>query len=78
MGTFQPSYIPLSRRIPGPEGCSSTRDLARAGEIIVVGIFGVDAALDRVSANRDVVLRKGQFLAGRNADLQMHEIESGN
>ena len=44
------------------------RDLSRAGEIIVVRIFRVDTAFDRVPANQDVFLLKGKLLALRRCE----------
>ena len=53
MGTVQPSYIPLSRRIPAPKAPEAS-DLARAWKVIVVRIFGINAALDGMTANVDI------------------------
>src|SRR5580700_5590365 len=36
------------------------RDLAGTGKVIVIGIFGVDAALDGMAANHYVILCEGQ------------------
>ena len=47
------------------------------GKEVVVGIFGVDAALDGVPAQLDVFLLEGQLLAGGDVQLQMHEVEAG-
>ena len=70
--------MPLSRRMPGPAGISSSEMRAGTGKIIVVRILGVDAALDGVAAQRDVLLRERQRLAGGDADLQVHQVESGD
>ena len=43
-----------------------------------VGIFGVDACLDRVAGELHVGLLEGNRLARRDADLQGHEIEPGH
>ena len=64
--------------MPGPEGSKQQRDLAGTGKIIVVGIFGVYAALDGMAANHDVILREGQLLSSRDANLQVHQIEPGD
>ncbi len=42
----------------------------------VVGVLGVDAALDRVAALDDVLLPQRERLALRDADLQLHEVEA--
>src|SRR5256885_2680887 len=51
------------------------RDLAGRWEKIVLRIFGVDAALDGVSARLDIFLRERELLAGSDADLQLHQVE---
>ena len=70
--------MPLSRRMPGPEGEISRVILPGRREEVVVGIFGVDAALDRMAAQLDVFLRERQLLAGGDVHLQVHEIEAGD
>ena len=49
-------------------------NLPWAREIVVVGILGIDAALDGMAANFHVVLREGQLLSGGDANLQVHQI----
>ena len=44
----------------------------------LVGILGVDAALDGMAAHLDVALRKGQLLAGGDADLHLHDVDAGH
>src|SRR6266496_2638759 len=44
-------------------------DFARAGEIIVIRIFGVDTALNGVPAYMHIFLRKRQLLSGSNPNL---------
>src|SRR5690349_11408351 len=51
------------------------RDLARTWEIVVVGILGVNATLDRVPTKTNTLLVEGQGLARRNANLELHEIQ---
>ena len=45
---------------------------------IVVGIFGIDPALDRVAAEDDVFLAKRQRLAGGDLDLLLDQIDAGD
>ena len=51
-------------------------DLARAGPEVVGGILGVDAALDRVAAELDLLLRQRQLPAGGDADLLLHQVDA--
>ncbi len=41
-------------------------------------VFGVDAALDGVAANDDVVLRPRQALARGDAQLRFHDVDAGD
>src|SRR5262249_26572668 len=52
------------------------RDSARRRKKIVVRIFSINAALDSMAAQLDVILRKRQLLAGRNAQLQVNQVET--
>ena len=47
----------------------------RGGEV-AGGVLGVDAALDRVAAQHDVLLRHGQRLAGRRADALLDDVDA--
>ena len=42
------------------------------------GILGIDAALDGVAVEGDVVLREGERRAGGDADLLAHQIDAGD
>src|SRR5689334_16630120 len=53
------------------------RDAARRREELV-RVFGVDAALDRVATHLDLALRERQLLAGRDADLHLHDVDAGH
>src|ERR1700675_2362719 len=46
----------------------------RRGKVIL-GIFGIDAAFDRMPPNGDVFLPERQSVALCDADLQFHEVE---
>ena len=70
--------MPLSSRTPGPPGSAQGGDAAGAGEEALVGILGVDAALDGVPALAQVFLPEGEPLAARDADLQLHEVLAGD
>ena len=52
----------------------------RAGlrEITGVRVLGVEADLDRVAAERELVLRQREGLAGGDAQLQLDEVEAGH
>ena len=41
-------------------------------------MLGVDAALDGMAVERDVLLREGQRRAGGDADLLVHEVDPGD
>jgi hypothetical protein len=51
-------------------------DGARRGAEVLGGVLGVDAHLDRVAAEIDVVLPERQRPAGGDEDLLAHEIDS--
>src|SRR3954463_7136615 len=42
------------------------------------GIFRIDAALDGMALESDVLLAEGQWRAGGDADLLAHDINAGN
>ena len=64
--------------MPGPSGRVSRVSLPGIRQEIVVRILRVDAALDRRAAPRDVLLRERQPPAGRDLDLQPHQVEAGH
>src|SRR5204862_6743604 len=41
-----------------------------------IGVFGVDTAFERVPPNRDVFLPETELLAGRYADLLLHQVDA--
>src|SRR5205085_6153590 len=43
-----------------------------------IRIFGIDAALERMAADRDVLLPKTELFARRDADLLLHEVDAGH
>ena len=51
------------------------RDAARRGRELE-RIFRVDAALDRVALEHDVLLAEAQLFAGRHADLLLHDVDA--
>src|SRR5262249_5781325 len=61
----------------GPGGLAVAGDPARGGQEPARGVLGVDAALDRVAAQLDLVLRHGDRLARRAQGLLADEVESG-
>ncbi len=62
----------------GAAGLDELGDPAGRREEVVVRIFGVDAALDGVAAQLDILLRDGQRLAFGDGELQMDEVEAGD
>ena len=44
----------------------------------VVRVFGIDAALDRMSAYDNIILFVGQFLAGSDAQLFLDQVDTGD
>ena len=67
-----------SHRTPGPPGTRRVGDPARRGAKVVVGVFGVDPALDRMAADDDVLLAEGQRLAGGDPDLLLDQVDAGD
>ena len=61
--------------MPGPPGKTSFDTVPAGGRKVVFGIFGVDAALDRVSARYQVALLVSQRLVAGNANLFLDEID---
>jgi len=51
---------------------------AGRGQEALVGILGVEARLDGVTADRELLLRQRQRLAGRDAQLPLDEVEAGD
>ena len=49
----------------------------RGGEVLR-GVLGVDAALDRVAAQHDVVLAERERLAGGGADALLDDVDAGH
>ena len=64
--------------MPGPAGRAVHHDLARRRHEVVVRILGVDARLDRVTADREILLLEGQLLARRDADHRLHDVDAGD
>src|SRR6185312_14654494 len=48
------------------------------GDETAIGIFGIDARLDRPAVDADVALLQRQLFAGRGADHQLDEIDAGD
>src|SRR5271168_559270 len=62
----------------GARGDAARDDFARRREEIVAGVFSVNAALDGVAAQLDILLAQAQRLAGRDAHLHFDQVEPGN
>ena len=61
----------------GPRRLAVAADGARGRREVARGVLGVDAALDRVAAQDDVVLADRQRLAGRRADALLDDVDPG-
>src|SRR5688572_23172132 len=59
-------------------GDAETSDSSGRRKKVVLRVFGVNAALDRVPAQLYVFLSKGQRLAVRYRDLLANEIDAGH
>ena len=53
-------------------------DEAGRRQEIVVGIFGIDAALDGVAADFDVFLHEAQRFAVGDLNLAAHDVDTGD
>src|SRR6185437_621628 len=62
----------------GAGGLDRRRNMAGAGKEVVIGIFGVYAALDGMTAKLNIFLSERQLLAGGDANLQVDKIEPGD
>ena len=60
---------------PGRPGLAEPGDPAGRGAEVVVGVLGVDPALDRVAADRDVLLGEREGLAGGDPDLLLDQVD---
>src|SRR5581483_9555914 len=61
---------------PRPFRLGVSADLAGCGREVLGGVLGVDAALDRVPAQPDVLLLDGQLLAGGGADAFLDDVDA--
>src|SRR5207237_442572 len=68
------------RVVADADAARRARHLDPAGrrEEVVVGVLGVDAALDRPAALHDVLLAEAQRPPGRDLDLGLHEVDAGH
>src|SRR5579863_400613 len=60
---------------PRPGGYAHLVYFPGRREKVILWIFGIDAAFDRMSPNGDVFLPERQSVALCDADLQFHEVE---
>ena len=67
----------MSTRTPGPPGSGQRLDLAGLRREVVAGVLRVDAELDRVAAERDLVLAQAQRVSGREPDLLDDQVDPG-
>ena len=59
-------------------GLAVAGDLAGGGREVLVGLLGVDAALDRPAVDLDVLLLERQLGAGGDLDLLAHDVDAGD
>ena len=69
---------PESTRIAGPGRFAIEQQRTGLRQEAVLGILGVDAALDGMAALRERLLRPRQRLAGRDEQLRVHQIDAGD
>ncbi|CAB5033504.1 unannotated protein [freshwater metagenome] len=62
----------------GPRRFDVAADLAWGGGEILRSVLGIDAALDRVAAHLDLILRYRQRLTGGGADSFTHDVDPGH
>ena len=58
----------------GAPGRAQAEDASGARQEALVGVFGVDPALDGMAPLREVFLAEGQGLSLGDADLELHEV----
>ncbi len=74
-----PSSMPVSMRQCGlAGGCAKRRNATDGGQEAAPRVLAVDAGLDRVAALADRILGQRQALAGGDAELPFHQVESGD
>jgi hypothetical protein len=61
-----------------PVGRPVREDPARRRREVLVGVLGVDARLDRVARDAQVLLPEGERLARRDADHLLHDVDAGD
>ena len=79
MPTSSPWRTPLSSRTCGlSAGRREMAEPAGRGQEIPLRVLGVDPDLDRVAADRELVLAAGQGLAGRDLELPFDQVLAGD
>ncbi len=63
---------------PDPAGGPVDHDLPRRRQELVLGILGVDAGLDGVAADGDLLLVDAELLAGGHPDHGLHDVDTGD
>src|SRR2546421_2805834 len=78
MNGYRPAFIHAAVQADTrARGIEQQADRSRAGEIIVVGILGVNTALYGMAAETDVFLREERWFTSSDADLEMNQVEPG-
>lgn len=57
-------------------GQEQSFDASRTGTEVLPGVFGVDAALNGMTGEMDLLLGEGELLACRNADLLLDQVDA--
>ena len=69
MHTLSPPHVGSSR-------CQVGGDAPRAGTEVLEGVLGIDAALDSVALDHNVLLLDAELVAHGNLDLLLHQIDA--
>ena len=76
--TTEPASTPESQRTLGLAARREGRERAGGGQEPGAGVLGVEAGLDGVAGERDVVLPVAERLAGGDAQLLAHQVDAGD
>ena len=66
----------VSSRTPNPPGARKFVNATGIRKESLLGILCVDAAFDRVTADDDVILSQGQWIAGGDFELELDQVDA--
>jgi hypothetical protein len=73
-----PLARPWSTRMPAPEGWPPQRHVAALRQEVGLRVFGVQAHLDGMALQPNLVLRQRQRFAARHGNCQAHQVLAGD